>query len=184
MDYMMLVNKDHPLFEAYVPSNLEEVDSKYKENILLESKTLASFKKLQEEALKQGYHIDVMSGYRTYSYQDKLYNKLLKEKGFSYAFRSVALPGRSEHQTGLAIDFCVYKDDKCYIEHEIENLEETKWVHENAHRFGFILRYPIDKEEITEYNYEPWHLRYIGDKATYLYQNNETLEEYILREHI
>ena len=174
----MLVNKDNPLFETYTPPNLASVNSNYKEGILLEEKTLKNFQKLQQEALKYNYHIDVMSGYRTYDYQNKIYNKLLHEKGFNYTLRSIAKPGCSEHQSGLAIDYCIYKDDKCYIEHELEDLEEVKWITQNAHRFGFILRYPIDKEEITKYNYEPWHLRYVGNIATYIYNNNLTLEEY------
>jgi len=184
MNYEILINKDNPLSKTYVPENLSEVNSLYKEGILLEKKTLESFKELQKEALKYGYKIDVMSGYRDYDYQNKIYNKLLKEKGFSYTIRSIAKPGCSEHQSGLAIDFCIYRGDNCYIEHELENLEEVKWIHQNAYRFGFILRYPYDKEEITKYNYEPWHLRYVGSLANYLYNNNLTLDEYYERKKI
>ena len=106
----------------------------------------------------------------------------LKEKGFTYAITRIAEPGKSEHQTGLAVDFCIYKDEKCYIEHEIEELLETKWVHQNCYRYGFILRYPEGKEDITKYSYEPWHIRYVGNIASYIYNNNLTLEEYKERE--
>ena len=114
--------------------------------------------------------------------EEKIYNKLLEEKGFTYAITRIAEPGKSEHQTGLAIDFCIYKDEKCYIEHEIEELLETKWVHQNCYRYGFILRYPEGKEDITKYSYEPWHIRYVGNIASYIYNNNLTLEEYKERE--
>ena len=127
---------------------------------------------------KNGYNIDIMSGYRDYFYQDKIYTKLLKEKGFAYAFRSVAKPGCSEHQTGLAIDICVYKDDKCYIEHELEDMDEIKWLIENSYKYGFILRYPRYMEDKTGYNYEPWHFRYVGELAEYLHRNNMLLEDY------
>ena len=180
MNYLMLVNKTNPLAKEFVPDLLVDTLSEYKDNILLNEEALKAFRNMQKEALEYGYHIDVMSGYRNYDYQEKIYEDLVKEKGFNYAFRTIAKPGCSEHQTGLSIDFCIYKDNKCYIEHEIEEYSETKWVHSNAHKYGFILRYPKDKEEITGYNYEPWHLRYVGDDAIYIYNNDKTLEEYLL----
>ncbi len=178
MDYNILVNKDNPLPRAHIPNNLVEAESKYKDNILLDKEVKKAFDKLKEEALKKGYHIDIESGYRPYDYQEKIYNKLLEEKGFAYTVTRVAEPGKSEHQTGLAIDFCVYREEKSYIEHDIKDFEETKWVHQNAHKFGFIIRYPEGKEDITKYNYEPWHLRYVKELAEYLYINKITLEEY------
>ena len=178
MDYSILVNKDNPLPRAHIPNNLVNTERKYKDNILLDAKAKEEFKKLKESALKLGYNIDIESGYRDYDYQEKIYNKLICEKGFAYAVTRIAEPGKSEHQTGLALDFCIYKDNKCYIEHDIKDLEETKWIHQNAHLFGFILRYPEGKEDITKYSYEPWHLRYIGPLAVTLYNRNTTLEEY------
>ena len=178
MDYQILVNKDNPLPRAHIPNNLVEVESSYKDNIKLDKKTYESFQKLQKEALKYNYHIDIESGYRDYDYQEKIYNKLVNEKGYSYAITRIAQPGKSEHQTGLAIDFCIYKDNKCYIEHDIEELPETKWIHSNAHKYGFILRYPEGKEDITKYSYEPWHLRYVGEISSNIYHNKITLEEY------
>ncbi len=178
MDYSILVNKDNPLPRAHIPNNLVDAESNYKDNILIDMQVKNSFDKLKNEALKYGYHIDIESGYRDFDYQEKIYNRLLEEKGFTYAVTRIAEPGKSEHQTGLALDFCIYKDDKCYIEHDIKELEETKWIHQNAHKFGFILRYPEGKEDITKYSYEPWHLRYIGDLASNLYHKKITLEEY------
>lgn len=180
MDYNILVNKDNPLPRAHIPNNLVDAESKYKDNILIDKEVKEAFDKLKEGALKVGYYIDIESGYRTYDYQEKIYNKLLEEKGFTYAVTRIAEPGKSEHQTGLAIDICVYREDKCYIEYDIKELDETKWVHNNAHKYGFILRYPEGKEDITKYSYEPWHLRYVKDLATHLYNSNITLEEYYI----
>ena len=177
MNYLILVNKEHMLDKTFVPDRLIDSKSNYKNGILICDKVFSMFDKMKYEALNYGYKIDIMSGYRDYDYQEKIYNKLVKEKGLNYAFRYIAKPGCSEHQTGLAIDICVYRDGKCYIEHEIADFIEIKWLHDNAHRFGFILRYPFNKEDITGYNYEPWHLRYIGNMASYLYYNNLTLEE-------
>lgn len=177
MDYTILVNKDNRISAGY-SCDLAYVDSDYKKEIQLDKETYDNYLKLKRDAFKYGYKIDIMSGYRTYEYQEKLYNKLLNEKGFNYTFRSVAKPGYSEHETGLALDFCVYRDDKCFIEHDVIDLIETKWIHQNCSKYGFILRYPFDKEEITKYNYEPWHLRYVGSIANYIYNNDLTLEEY------
>ena len=179
MDYLLLVNKTNSLHETYIPEDLVNVSSKYKAGIKLDKKTYENFLKMQEDALKRGYNIDIMSGYRDYLYQDKIYNKLVQDKGFNYAISRIAKPGCSEHQTGLAIDICVYREDKCYIEEEVTDFVEVKWLHQNCHRYGFILRYPFGKEDITGYSYEPWHLRYVGDIASQIYNKDITLEEYL-----
>jgi len=178
MNLKMLVNKTNGLSIDFIPDDLVDAQSEYKDGILVNEIALNAFRNLQADAKKYNYCFDIESGYRDYYYQEKIYNQLIKEKGFNYALRSIAKPGHSEHQTALAIDVCVYKDEKCYIEHEIEEFPETKWLHDNAHKYGFILRYPKDKEEITGYMYEPWHLRYVGDIAPYIYNNDITLEEY------
>lgn len=179
MNFLMLVNKDNALSKTYVPDNLVNADSKYRDNVLVADIVYKNFKKMATDMNNLGYDIDIMSGYREYIYQEKLYNKSLNDKGFAYTFRSVAKPGCSEHQTGLAIDICVYKNEKCYVEHEIEDMEEDTWLRNNAYKYGFILRYPKGKEDITGYNYEPWHYRYVGKIAEEIYFNNITLEEYL-----
>jgi len=178
MDYEILVNKDNALDKTYIPIDLVDTGSSYKDGILINKKVLEQFNLLKMDAYRLGYNIDIMSGYRDYVYQGKIYNKLLKEKGFAYTFRSIAKPGCSEHQTGLAIDICVYRDNKCYIEHELEDMEEIKWLIDNSYKYGFILRYPRYMEDKTGYNYEPWHFRYVGDIAEYLYKHNLLLEDY------
>ena len=178
MDYEIYVNKDNALDRTYVPNDLVLVNSKYKDGILINRKVLEQFNLMKDDALKLGYNIDIMSGYRDYMYQEKLYNKLLKEKGFAYTFRSIAKAGCSEHQTGLAIDICIYRDDKCFIEYEIEDMEEVNWLINNCYKYGFILRYPMGCEDKTGYNYEPWHFRYVGDIAEYLYINKILFDDY------
>lgn len=178
MNYLILVNRNNLLDRTYIPNDLVNGDSIYKDNILVSKQVKRVFHIMQEDARLNGYNIDIMSGYRSYDYQDKIYNKLIHDKGFNYAFRHIAPPGGSEHQTGLAIDICVYRDDRCYIEHEIVDFEEIKWVLNNCYKYGFILRYPLNKEDVTGYNYEAWHFRYVGKLAPYLYFNNLTLEEY------
>ena len=178
MDYLLLVNRDNLLSRGYIPDDLVDSGSIYKKDIMVVKKVLEMFNKMKEDAKKNGYDIDIMSGYRTYDYQDKIYNKLVLEKGINYAFRHIAPAGASEHQTGLAIDICVYRDGKCYIEHDISEFDEVKWLHNNSYKYGFILRYPDGYEEETGYDYEPWHFRYVGNVAKYLYDNKLTLEKY------
>jgi len=181
MDYLSLVNRDNLLNKDYVPNDLVHAGSIYKDDILIVEKVYNMFNLMKKKAIKESYDIDIMSGYRAYDYQDKIYHKLIDEKGFNYAFRHIAPPGASEHQTGLALDVCIYRDGKCYIEHEISEFNEIKWIHNNAHKFGFILRYPSGLEDITGYNYEPWHLRYVGNVASYIYYNHLTLEEFLVK---
>ena len=179
MDYLIFVNKDNTLDKTYVPLDLVDSKSNYRNDILINKKVLEQFNLMKLDAYMNGYNIDIMSGYRDYFYQDKIYNKLLKEKGYAYTFRSVAKPGCSEHQTGLAIDICVYRDDKCYIEHELDGMEEIEWIINNCYKYGFILRYPLGMEDKTGYNYEPWHFRYVGDISNYLYENKILFDDYI-----
>ena len=114
MNYLMLVNKNNFLDKTYIPEDLVDSESKYKDNVMICKKVFEMFNLMKKDALDKGYLIDIMSGYRCYEYQDKIYNRLVAEKGLNYAFRYIAKAGASEHQTGLAIDICVYRDNKCY----------------------------------------------------------------------
>ncbi len=178
VDYQILINRDNRLNKTYVPNDLVNSKSIYKNDILVNKKVYNMFNLMKLEALNYGFEIDIMSGYRDYAYQQKVYDNLIMQKGLNYAFRHIAPPGASEHQSGLAIDICVYHGGKCYVEWEIINSKEIEWIKNNAHRFGFILRYPDGKEEITGYAFEPWHFRYVGNIASYLYYNKISLEEY------
>lgn len=173
----VLVNKNNILSKDYIPNDLEPIDIKYSyENKMLRKEAKEQFEKLSSDALTLGYRIVATSAYRPYDYQKDLYEFYVKEKGLEYADLCSARPGHSEHQTGLAID--VEGSNKSYD--DFEDAIEFNWMKENAHKYGFILRYPKGKEAITGFKYEPWHYRYVGlDIAKEIYQKNITLEEYI-----
>ena len=184
MNYQVLVNKENPLNKSYIPNDLIDSNSKYRNNIKVNKEALSYFNKMKYDMQLLGYDIDIMSGYRDSFYQEKLYNKSLYQKGYTHTVRSIAKPGCSEHQTGLAIDICLYKNNKVYIENEILHTKELEFLKDNAHKYGFRLRYPYDKEDIPGYNSEPWHYRYVGlPLSEYLYKNNLTLEEYYQTNH-
>lgn len=172
----VLVNKNNKLPKNYIPNNLEVLDVKYAyENKYLQKEAKENFEKLSKDAALLGYKIIATSTYRTYDYQSELYDFYVKEKGLKYADNCSARPGHSEHQTGLAVD--VEGSNASYD--DFEESIEFNWMQENAHKYGFILRYPKGKEHITGFKYEPWHYRYIGKEiATIIYNKNITLEEY------
>ena len=176
-DLLVLVNKNNQLSNDYIPNNLESISLKFaNKDKYLQKEAKEAFEKLSNEANKLGYYIIAVSAYRDYNYQNELFNYYVTEKGLEYALTCSAKPGHSEHQTGLAVD--VEGENKDY-----DNFEDTKefiWMKNNAHRFGFILRYPKGKEHITGFKYEPWHYRYVGiETATKIFKQNITLEEYL-----
>jgi len=125
---------------------------------------------------EEGVYIRNLSAYRSYSRQSAIYNNYKKEHGLKWTDKWSARAGHSEHQTGLALD--VTKKGMSTFT-GFENTKEFTWISNNAHKFGFILRYPDGKNYITGYGYEPWHYRYVGvDVATYIYENDITFEEY------
>ncbi|MBE6149209.1 MAG: D-alanyl-D-alanine carboxypeptidase family protein [Firmicutes bacterium] len=176
-NYLVLVNKNNKLDKYYVPKDLETISNKFSyDNKKLRKVAKEAFEKLSYDASLFGYRIIATSAYRDYNYQSNLFNNYVKEKGIEYALMCSAKEGHSEHQTGLAID--VEGSNLDYD--DFENSKEFNWMITNAHKYGFILRYPKGKEDITGFKYEPWHYRYVGiDEATYIYNNKITLEEYI-----
>lgn len=182
--YQILVNKNNVLDENYIPNDLveykeyngEKIDSSHK--TMLEKETMKAFFEMQKDALYNGYHIVVDSGYRSYDYQQTILNRFIQERGAD-AYNIVALPGTSEHQTGLAFDVSFYRNG-IYIDDFDDTFPEIKWLHENCYKYGFILRYPKGKEDVTGYKYECWHFRYVGKElSNYMHDNNIlTLEEY------
>lgn len=186
LDVTVLVNKKNMLDSSYVPLKMYVVDEnegnfhQFKDASLkpmLRSDIKEYVDKLINDAQGLGLPIIVDSGYRSYNYQQVVLDALIKEKG-DEALKLVALPGASEHQTGLAIDFAYYENG-IYNDDVKENDKEAIWLKNNAWKYGFILRYPKGKENVTGYNFEPWHFRFVGLKlAKYLFKNDLTLEEY------
>ena len=176
----LLVNKYYYLTEDYVPENLEEISLSYaRSGMQLVHEAKEAFETLSEEAKKEGMNIIAMSSYRSYEYQVDLYNRYVETDGKEAADTYSARAGYSEHQTGLAVD--VYNKELPYT--SFEQTEEFTWMEENAYKYGFILRFPKDKVNITGYQYESWHYRYVGQEvAEYIHKNNLTLEEYYVKE--
>lgn len=139
----------------------------------LTADTTAWFTAMKGAASSSGLNLYISSGYRSYGTQQSLYNRFVASEGVGGADRHSARPGHSEHQTGMAIDINT-------VHASFANTPEGRWVKVNAHKFGFIVRYPEGKEAITGYIYEPWHLRYVGvEAATAMYSRGLTMEEYL-----
>ncbi len=174
---IVLVNKNNKLTSNFVPSNLVKLNTTYSyENKYVKDIVATSFEELHKDAYSLGYNITITSAYRDYNYQLDLFNYYVKEKGLTYALKASAKPGHSEHQTGLSID--VEGSNKDYD--NFDKSKEFEWMKNNCYKYGFILRYPQGKEFITGFKYEPWHYRYVGiNLATYITNNNLTLEEYV-----
>jgi len=175
----ILVNKYYFAGKSYVPNNLESIDENYaRSGMKLVNYAKDAFEKMCKDAEKEDLKIIAMSSYRSYIYQLNLYNRYLKEDGQMKADSYSARPGYSEHQTGLAVD--VYNGVEDYT--NFENTKEFEWMQKNAHKYGFILRFPKDKTDLTGYVYESWHYRYVGVKiATYIKENNLCFEEYYVK---
>ena len=176
---LILVNKYNYLTEDYIPENLEPIDIAYaRSGMPLVREAKEAFETLSEDAKKEGMNIIAMSSYRSYDYQVNLYNNYVATDGKEAADTYSARAGYSEHQTGLAVD--VYNKVLPYT--SFEETEEFNWMQENAYKYGFILRFPKDKVNITGYQYESWHYRYVGKEAAkYIHNHDLTLEEYYVK---
>lgn len=182
--YDVVVNKKRNLPSNYVPSDLVKLEDV---PTVLQNPEINQLRKMAYEALKElftaakeeeSYDLYARSGYRSYNTQNDLYNSYVVNHGKEAADKFSAKPGQSEHQTGLAIDI-TSESMNFQLSETFGDTEEGKWVAENAYRFGFIIRYPKGKENVTGYMYEPWHLRYLGkDLAKSVYESGLTLEEF------
>ena len=189
-DYLVLVNKYSQLPDDW-ENNVELVTTKnaWDEEIKVEKEAFEQFKKLKKEVDKDleefNTTIELDSTYRSVNGQQELWDTWSKdpEKGIDYVRKFVAVPGYSEHHTGLAIDICLKKDGKLIYDNDemIAEREIFSKVHAKLSKYGFILRYLEGRDEITGYAYEPWHLRYIGDEkiAKEIMDKDITFEEYL-----
>lgn len=176
VDATTLVNKYYKLSSYYNPE-LVAVNRAYaiNERQLLTREAKLAFEEMCEAAKKDGVKIYSGSAYRSYSYQNTLYNNRVQSDGVEYANKTAAKAGYSEHQLGLSVD--VLNGSWQYVD---SGDEEFEWLMVNGYKYGFILRYPDKKEKITGYAYEPWHFRYLTvEVATELHEKNITLEEYV-----
>lgn len=176
-DITMINNKIYKLPDDYEPDDLVNVKNwySYGSSPKLRNEAYNSFIEMYNEAKKENLTIIINSAYRSYKYQEDLYNQYLKQYGKEYTDKYAARPGFSEHQTGLTIDVTTYGANG----DTFDTTEEFKWLTANAHKYGYILRYPKGKEYLTGYEYESWHYRYVGvDVATSVHDNDITYDEY------
>lgn len=157
---ILIANKTYGLPESFAPGDLTD-------------EVKQAFTVLQQAAAKEGLNLYISSGYRSYTRQNNIYNNYVKQDGKAKADTYSARAGYSEHQTGLCFDLNTIDDS-------FANTPESKWLEKHAQEYGFIIRYPKGKENVTGYQYEPWHLRYLGvDLATSVYESGLCLEEYL-----
>ncbi|MCU7199090.1 M15 family metallopeptidase [Turicibacter sp. H121] len=182
---LVLVNQNYRLDEFYAPTDFVPVEvpvtpySQVNTNYLRRDAADAT-ELLFSKAQEAGYELTLRTGYISYSVQKNLYNQDVYEMGLEYADKFNSRPGHSEHQTGLAIDITTPSINN-ELSLEFADTEEGKWVLAHAHEYGFIIRYPENRESEVGYFYEPYHLRYVGvEVATEIFENNWTLEDYIL----
>lgn len=183
MYYQALVNKKHRYQEKmFVDRELIVAKDIDEENIEIEKKTYEAYVSLKDFVYEEkGYELGLDSAYRSLSYQQEIYERFVSDYGEEYARGVVAPVGASEHHTGLAIDFSIKNNGKFTTDNYelMKDVIRYQEIVPYLSLFGFILRYPKGREEITGYPYEPWHIRYVGvELATKLYQENLTLEEY------
>lgn len=180
---LILVNNTHPL-----PTNYSVELALVKDYINVDKRISESTAQLLATAKKDGIDLIVSSSYRSILYQQEIFDNSIAEhvadgcsteKAIALTLVYYAKPLTSEHHTGLALD--IVCPEYQVLDEGFENTDAAKWLLENASDYGFVLRYPKDKEDITKIKYEPWHYRYVGkDHASYMKKNNLCLEEYLL----
>ncbi len=179
----VFVNKEYALPKDYIPEKLVTPNVifnliSYDERTLMRPEAAEALEQLFAAAKEDQVILYGISAYRSYQRQTSIFKNNIVKKGKAYTLRYSAVPGTSEHQTGLSIDVSAESQD-FKLDNTFAKSPEGKWLEENAHKYGYIIRYPEGDEDITGYAFEPWHIRYVGkDLATYLYTNRLTLEEY------
>lgn len=170
----IIVNKTYNLPDDYVPVDPYQEITGNRGNNNINKDVMEAFRLMESDARSVGLNLYISSGYRGYTYQESIYNNYVLRDGKDAADRYSARAGYSEHQSGTCFDLNTIDDSFAYT-------NEGRWVSENAYLYGFIIRYPKGKENLTGYQYESWHLRYVGKElASRLYNNGEwlTIEEY------
>lgn len=178
---IMLINKQHP-----IPEDYEVTLATIKGSMKCDERIIPELQQMMKDAQKDGVTLVIRSPYRDYERQIYLFNRKVKgymKKKMSYleAYRTTAqavtVPGASEHQAGLALD--ITSDTYTTLTEGFADTQAGKWLAEHSYEYGFLLRYPDGKEDITGITFEPWHFRYVGKTAAkYMYDNELTLEEF------
>ena len=178
----VLVNKTHSISTSYVPRQLVLPDVPERTDKSIEERSLrgdvvAPLESMFDAAANEGHSLMIGSAYRSATLQKSYFDTYAANSGIAAANQYSAFPGQSEHQTGLAVDISSVSRS-CYLDACFTSTPDGQWLAANGYKYGFTLRYPEDKTEITGYNFEPWHYRYVGiDLATALHQSSFTLDE-------
>lgn len=178
-----IVNKNRPLPKGYVPPDLLVPVVKLRlakeaEQMQFSGKAETALNEMFAAAQKDGVVLVFGSGYRSEALQKEFYDSYVAKDGKEAADKYSAIPGTSEHQTGLSFD-ATSVNEKCHLEICFAETPEGKWIKANSYKYGFIIRYPEGKESITTYQFEPWHLRYVGTElAAELQRTGQTMEEF------
>ena len=174
---VFIINRQHSVSRRYVPSDLRKAET-YGVSQQMRTEAATALEQIFEAAKEAGVPLSTVSGYRSYSKQATIYQRKVDSIGRKAADRISARPGTSEHQLGLAMD--IAKKGASSLTTAFANTPQGQWVMENAHRYGFIIRYLKDYEDVTGYSYEPWHIRYVGTAHSLIMRDeNLCLEEYI-----
>lgn len=183
---LIVVNKTRSLPSSYTPSNLTVPEVYEFGSPPVRAHVAEALEDMFADAAEENLQLIALSGYRSYDRQVEIFDSNVEARGFEEANQYSAQPGQSEHQTGLAMDVSSpeLSESGDYLTAAFADTAEGEWVLEHARDYGFIIRYPEGKESITGYQYEPWHLRYVGKElAQYLEANELTIEEYIDEEY-
>lgn len=176
---LVVANKANRLPEGYEPSDLVRPNVRSSADWLLREPAARALEEMFAGAEKEGIYLILGSAYRSAAYQSQLWNGYAAQYGADRADRISSRPGYSDHQTGLAVD--IVQNQGNDFNEAFEDTAAAKWLHAHAQEYGWIMRYPKGKEDITGYAYEPWHFRYIGKEyaeAIYAVDEWETFEEY------
>ena len=174
VDGVLIANKTYSLPSDFIPQDPEVPVTSQRSTTSLDRTLMSAWRTMQADASSQGLNIYIASAYRSYSYQVNLYNSYVARDGKAAADTYSSRPGNSEHQTGLCFDLNSIDDS-------FGDTAEGRWVNDNCYKYGFCIRFPKGKDAYTGYQYESWHLRYVGkDLAEKLYNNGAwiSLEEY------
>jgi D-alanyl-D-alanine carboxypeptidase len=179
-DYVRLVNQDNLLPSDYVPEDLVKIKAKKTSSTPIQMREIAStaLSEMFAAALNDGITLYAHSGYRSYQTQKTMYYNRLEQNG-GKDDGVVALPGASDHQTGLGIDVISKEWIGKKFNPDFADTPEAQWMHDHCAEFGYVIRYPMDKGDITGIIFEPWHLRYVGvEAAAYIMGKSMVLEEF------
>jgi D-alanyl-D-alanine carboxypeptidase len=178
-----VVNKGRALPSSYIPTDLVAPNVPLRlpatdPEMQIRSVAVANLQQMFNDAKSQGLNLMVSSAYRSYILQQSVYGSNVSSEGQQGADSSSAKPGHSEHQTGLAVDI-EPSSRECEVESCFADTAEGKWLATNSYKYGFIIRYQKGAEKLSGYEYEPWHVRYVGkDLAQQIHESNKTLEQF------